>query len=128
MLTGSAGDQAKCGTGFQPVRRYTWGLDLAGLNGTISNPMKGCLLPGGYAARCGVLRQETAMGMNESVARIGMDIHRKFSKVTARDAQQRIVWRERLEHRERDVLRQRAGRVKGATCSYSIICGCRSHV
>ncbi len=45
------------------------------------------------------------MGTRESVARIGMDIHRNFSKVTARDGQQRIVWRQRLEHRERPALR-----------------------
>jgi transposase len=50
------------------------------------------------------------MGMNESVARIGMDVHRTFSKVTARDAQQRIVWRQRLEHRERADLRRRLAR------------------
>lgn len=50
------------------------------------------------------------MGMNKSVAQIGMDIHRTFSKVTARDAQQRIVWRQRLEHRERDVLRRQLAR------------------
>ncbi len=50
------------------------------------------------------------MGTNESVARIGMDIHRNFSKVTARDAQQRIVWRQRLEHRDRDALRHHLAR------------------
>ncbi len=50
------------------------------------------------------------MGTNESVARIGMDIHRNFSKVTARDGQQRIVWRQRLEHRDRDALRQHLAR------------------
>lgn len=50
------------------------------------------------------------MGMNESVTRIGMDIHRNFSKVTARDTQQRVVWRQRLEHRERQALRQQLAR------------------
>jgi transposase len=46
------------------------------------------------------------MGMKKSVARIGMDIHRTFSQVTARDAQQRIVWRQRLEHGDRERLRR----------------------
>lgn len=46
------------------------------------------------------------MGTKQSVARIGMDIHRNFSQVTARDGQERIVWRQRLEHRERDGLRR----------------------
>ena len=55
------------------------------------------------------------MGMNESVARIGMDIHRNFSKVTARDTQQRIVWRQRLEHRERQALRQQLARWPAGT-------------
>ena len=46
------------------------------------------------------------MGTNESLARIGMDIHRNFSQVTARAADRRVVWRQRLEHRERDGLRR----------------------
>lgn len=50
------------------------------------------------------------MGMDESVARIGMDIHRSFSKVTARDAQQRVVWRQRLDHRDRAALRDQLTR------------------
>lgn len=38
------------------MRKYTWGLDLAGLTGSAGvsparNPVKGCLQPGGYAAR-----------------------------------------------------------------------------
>lgn len=50
------------------------------------------------------------MGMHDSVARIGMDIHRNFSKVTARDEQQRILWRDRLDHRDRPALRRQLGR------------------
>lgn len=46
------------------------------------------------------------MGQRKSVAQIGMDIHRTFSRVTARDAQRRIVWRCRLEHRDRAALRR----------------------
>lgn len=49
------------------------------------------------------------MRTKSKVARIGMDIHRCFSQVTARDDQQRIVWRRRLEHRDRRVLRRALG-------------------
>lgn len=45
-----------------------------------------------------------------SVARIGMDIHRTFSRVSARDAAQRVVWRQRLEHRDRLTLRRELAR------------------
>lgn len=45
------------------------------------------------------------MGTAESVARIGMDVHRTFSRATARDGQQRVLWRRRLEHRDRPSLR-----------------------
>ena len=55
------------------------------------------------------------MGTTSNVARIGMDIHRTFSKVTARDAQQRIVWRQRLEHRDRAELRAALAEWPGGT-------------
>lgn len=45
------------------------------------------------------------MGIGPRVARIGMDIHRNFSKVTGRDEQQRVVWRQMLKHRDRPALR-----------------------
>jgi transposase len=45
--------------------------------------------------------------MYENVACAGMDVHYKFSKVTFRDAQGEIVRRERLDHPDRDKLRQR---------------------
>jgi hypothetical protein len=45
------------------------------------------------------------MGIHHSVARIGMGIHRCFSQVSARDAQQRLLWRQRLKHRDRPALR-----------------------
>jgi hypothetical protein len=32
---------------------------------------------------------------------LGFDIHRKFSKVTARDGRGKIAWRQRLEHADR---------------------------
>lgn len=47
------------------------------------------------------------MGMQTSVSQIGMDVHRKFSRVTARDEHGQIAWRQRLEHGDRGALQQR---------------------
>lgn len=41
------------------------------------------------------------------VAAMGLDVHYKFSSVTMRDAQGRVVARERLEHVDRKALRER---------------------
>ena len=41
------------------------------------------------------------------VAHIGCDLHKKFTIATARDAQNRLVWRQRLEHADRRRLRAR---------------------
>lgn len=38
---------------------------------------------------------------------IGLDVHRRFSTVTARNAVGKIAWRQRLEHKDRDDLRKR---------------------
>ena len=38
---------------------------------------------------------------------IGLDVHRRFSTVTARNAESEIAWRARLEHGDRDDLRKR---------------------
>ncbi len=46
------------------------------------------------------------MRTDASVAQLGLDIHRKFSKVTARDGQGKIVWRQRLEHADRPRMRE----------------------
>ncbi len=43
----------------------------------------------------------------ENVACSGMDVHYKFSKVTLRDYKGRIIARERLDHRDREKLKQR---------------------
>ena len=40
---------------------------------------------------------------------IGLDVHRRFSTVTARNAEGKIAWRQRLEHEDRDDLRKRLG-------------------
>ena len=53
---------------------------------------------------------------NVSVAAIGLDVHYKFSSVTMRDQEGRVVARERLEHRDRAALREHLARwPKGAT-------------
>lgn len=36
---------------------------------------------------------------------VGLDVHRRFSKVTARNAEGKIAWRQRLEHEDRKRLR-----------------------
>jgi transposase len=45
------------------------------------------------------------MNRPRKVTQIGCDVHRKFSTVTARDQENRIVWRERLNHTDRAGLR-----------------------
>jgi len=47
------------------------------------------------------------MKTKRKLTQIGMDIHKKFSKVTARDDRGKIVWRQRLGHRDRQALRER---------------------
>ena len=47
------------------------------------------------------------MEQDRRVTQIGLDCHRKFSRVSARDAAGRIVWRQRLEHADRQRLRER---------------------
>jgi transposase len=41
----------------------------------------------------------------QKVSHMGLDCHKNFSRVTARDEQGRIVWRGRLEHGDRQQLR-----------------------
>lgn len=38
---------------------------------------------------------------------VGLDVHRRFSTVTARNAEGKIAWRQRLEHGDRNGLRKR---------------------
>ena len=47
------------------------------------------------------------METDKKVTQIGLDSHRKFSKVTARNAEGKVLWRQRLEHAERGQLRRR---------------------
>ena len=46
------------------------------------------------------------MGTGTSVSQIGLDSHRKFSKVTARDKNGKVAWRQRIEHGDRVRMRQ----------------------
>jgi transposase len=46
----------------------------------------------------------------ETVRAIGMDVHAKFSTVTMRDGDGKVVRRERLDHRDRAALRQALSR------------------
>jgi transposase len=46
----------------------------------------------------------------KTVAQIGLDCHRLFSEASARDAQGELVWRERLEHEDREQLRRQLRR------------------
>src|SRR4030042_558636 len=43
----------------------------------------------------------------QKVSHIGCDLHKKFTIATARDAQHRALWRERLEHADRPGLQAR---------------------
>jgi hypothetical protein len=45
------------------------------------------------------------MRTKNSVSHVGWDIHRVFSKVTARDRNNRVLWRRKLDHRDRSALR-----------------------
>ena len=46
------------------------------------------------------------MKTNRKVAQVGCDCHRLFSRITARDEDGRIIWRQRLEHGDRVALRE----------------------
>jgi transposase len=44
---------------------------------------------------------------DRTAAMVGLDVHRRFSTVTARNAEGKIAWRQRLEHEDRHGLRKR---------------------
>ena len=46
------------------------------------------------------------MKMKGKVTQIGMDLHKSFSRATARDVDNGVVWRQRLDHTDRVALRQ----------------------
>lgn len=49
------------------------------------------------------------MGTQSKVSQMGLDCHRNFSRITARDQAGKVVWRQRLEHADRSQLRERLG-------------------
>ena len=54
------------------------------------------------------------MRTNGNVAQVGCDCHRLFSRMTARDEDDRIIWRQRLEHGDRIRLHEQlSGLPKG---------------
>ncbi len=46
------------------------------------------------------------MKTKREVSQVGIDTHRKFSRATTRDANGKVVWRQWLEHADRDGLRE----------------------
>lgn len=55
------------------------------------------------------------MGMHEKVTQVGLDCHKKFSTLTARDAAGKVVLRERLGHADRAAMRQQLRRYPRGT-------------
>jgi transposase len=55
------------------------------------------------------------MGIKTNVSHAGMDCHRTFSRMTARDSQNRVVFRQRLEHDDREKLRRRFRQLPAGT-------------
>ena len=41
-----------------------------------------------------------------TVTQAGLDNHKNFSRLTARDSTHKIVYRQRLEHKDRKLLRE----------------------
>lgn len=50
-----------------------------------------------------------------SISHAGMDCHRTFSRLTVRDRDNRVLFRQRLEHGDRDKLRARFQRLPAGT-------------
>src|SRR5438067_13216736 len=91
--------------GVRSVNRATRGISNRAIACEVHrNHMKGCPLAGHYYVRTIGLTKETAMG-TQSVSHMGLDCHKNFSRVTARDEQGRVVWRGRLEHGNRQELK-----------------------
>ena len=51
------------------------------------------------------------MEAEQKVAHVGLDCHKTFSRVTARSAENRVLWRARWEHRDRRALREQLRRL-----------------
>lgn len=55
------------------------------------------------------------MGMNERISQVGWDSHKNFSTISARDADHRVLFRQRLEHDDRQQLRAELARWPAGT-------------
>ena len=55
------------------------------------------------------------MGIKLSASQIGLDIHRKFSRVTTRDCDGKVAWRRRVEHGDRPRMRAELARWPAGT-------------
>lgn len=55
------------------------------------------------------------MNRYEKVSHVGLDCHRNFSQITARDAKNAVLFRQRLEHGDRPQLRQTLERFPAGT-------------
>jgi transposase len=54
-----------------------------------------------------VFYKEIAMGSQEKVTQVGLDVHRKFSLASLRDSSGKVVARQRLEHMDRNQFRMK---------------------
>jgi hypothetical protein len=61
------------------------------------------------------LTKETAMRRESKVTQAGLDNHKDFSRLSARDAAGKIVFRRRLEHKDRGALREDLRRLPPGT-------------
>ncbi len=55
------------------------------------------------------------MKKQAKVTQIGLDVHRKFSIAAGRDASHKVLWRERLDHVDRNALSKQLSRWPGQT-------------
>jgi transposase len=55
------------------------------------------------------------MGIESTVTQVGLDCHKNFSRLTARDAARKVVLRQRLEHDDREGLREDLSRFPAGT-------------
>ena len=55
------------------------------------------------------------MRIEAKITQAGLDNHRNFSRLTGRDATGKIVFRQRLEHKDRQALREDLGRLPAGT-------------
>ena len=69
--------------------------------------LKGCLLPDGILSGVVSKQNKTAMKTTDRTAAVvGLDVHRRFSTGTARNAEDKIAWRQPLEHVDPTRLRR----------------------